>query len=137
VRHAEKDAGDDPSLTAEGRARAEALAIRMENAGIERVLATATRRAQETATPVARRLGLEVELYDPRALDALAEELRTARRSVLVVGHSNTNPTLVRKLGGDPGPPIEESEYDRVYRVDLGTGIASIERMEAPSVAAP
>ena len=34
----------------------------------------------------------------------------------LVVGHSNTTPDLVNRLGGDPGATIdEESEFDRLY----------------------
>ena len=37
----------------------------------------------------------------------------------LVVGHSNTPPMLVEALGGAPGGPIGEDEYDRLYVVTL------------------
>ncbi len=40
----------------------------------------------------------------------------------LVVGHSNTTHDLVTALGGDPGPPIESLEYDRLYLVSMEEG---------------
>ena len=38
----------------------------------------------------------------------------------LVVGHSNTTPSVVELLGGDPGSKIEKTEYDRLYIVTIG-----------------
>jgi len=43
----------------------------------------------------------------------------------LVLGHSNTTPQLVEALGGEPGAPIEEMEYDRLYIVTLMDGRTS------------
>ena len=37
----------------------------------------------------------------------------------LVVGHRNTTPDVVQKLGGEPGPAISDTEYDRFYVVVL------------------
>ena len=128
VRHAEKQDGSDPSLTAAGHARAEALAARLDSAGVERILSTDTKRTRETAEPLSRRTGLEIELYDHRRLSELADALRRDQRTVLVVGHSNTTPAFVRLLGGDPGAPIADDEYDRLYRVDLADGTTDIER---------
>lgn len=120
VRHAEKETGDpgerDPVLTEKGRRRAEALARVLRDAKIERVYSTDYQRTRQTAAPVAERLGLPVELYDPRDLEGFASTLRTGPASVLVVGHSNTTPELVTQLGGEPGSDIREShEYDRLY----------------------
>jgi broad specificity phosphatase PhoE len=131
VRHAEKDTSvaEDPPLTAAGEARARALADRLADEGIARILASDTRRARDTAAPLAARLGLQVQLYDPARLEDLAGELLWLRDNVLVVGHSNTTGELAGLLGGDPGPPIREAdEYDRLYRVDLETGATAIER---------
>lgn len=119
VRHAEKAEvpADDPPLTAEGRERARLLASLVADLELDRILTTDYARTRETAAPAAARTDLDPEHYDPGRLDALAEALRgAAGRRVLVVGHSNTTPELVRLLGGEPGPPIDEpAEYDRLY----------------------
>lgn len=120
VRHAEKaDDTEDPELTEGGKERSRLLAAMLADAGIERVLSTDTIRTRDTARVLAERLGLEIELYEPQGLDALAVELKRAGGRTLVVGHSNTTPRLVELLGGDPGEAIAEDEYDRIYIVVL------------------
>lgn len=131
ARHAETVGGDgdDRFLGDAGRARAEALADMLEDAGIQRVFSTDYRRTRETAAPIADRLGLEVEPYDPRDLPGFAEELLSLGQVVLVVGHSNTTPELVEHLGGVPGAPIDEpTEHDRLYRVELPSGETVVTR---------
>lgn len=121
VRHAEKaDDSRDPELSAAGRRRAELLVSLLEGEGIDRIHSTDYRRTRSTAAPLARALGMEVELYDPSALDAFADRLLDAGGTHLVVGHSNTTPALVTALGGEPEGSIDEAEYDRLYRVWVG-----------------
>ena len=72
-------------------------------------------RTRDTAPPIAERLGLVTELYDPGQLPALAERLQSSPGRHLVIGHSNTTPALVELLGGDPGGLIDEMEFDRLY----------------------
>lgn len=125
VRHAEKapEPASDPGLTPEGRRRASELATLLADAGIDAVWSTDYERTRATAAPLARRLGLQVRLYDPGDLESLAERLRDGSRRSLVVGHSNTTPALVALLGGEPGPPIDETtEYDRLYVLTLTDG---------------
>ncbi|MEM9599971.1 MAG: phosphoglycerate mutase family protein [Pseudomonadota bacterium] len=118
VRHAEKQAGNDPALTEAGTERAEALADLLRDAGIMQIHSSDYRRTRDTAAPLADRLGLSVALYDPRDLPGMADVLRTRSGTHLVVGHSNTTPPLVELLGGDGGEPIvEATEYDRLYLV--------------------
>lgn len=124
VRHAEAtlppyaDDPPDPHLGEPGRARANALADLLVAERIDHLFSTDYRRTQETAAPLAERLGLQVEPYDPRALDAFAARLRGTGGRHVVVGHSNTTPRLVSALGGDPGEPIDEQrEFDRLYVV--------------------
>ena len=124
VRHAEKGDGEDPELNAEGRLRALELAELLADAELGAVYVTPFRRTRETASPTAARLGLEViELEVSSDVQEHADELaqhilrRHAGESVLVVGHSNTVPAIVASLGGEPGAPMEESEYDRIYTV--------------------
>ena len=128
VRHAEKQAGDDPSLTLVGQARAEILAQELQDAGLTAIWSTDTKRTRETARPTARATGLPVQIYDPSRLDAFAKQLKAAPGAVLVVGHSNTTPQLVKALGGKPGTPIDEAiEYDQLYVVTVTRGRAKSE----------
>lgn len=76
----------------------------------------------ETAQPVADALGLEVQRYDPD--DGEAELVRILKRHkgrvILMVGHSNTVPTLIAELGASKlVPPIAEFEYDNIYLVSI------------------
>ena len=126
MRHAEPDypPGEerprDPVLSEAGRRRARALADSLTDKGITRVFSSDFRRTRETAAPLADTLGLEVEIYDAFELEAFADSLRRMSGGIVVAGHSNTTPELVRLLGGDPGEPIDEqSEFDRLYTVTL------------------
>lgn len=145
VRHAEKVTGDavmqiedprDPPLTSAGQARAEALADRLADAGITQIWSTDTTRTRDTAAPLAERLGIAVQLYDPFDLESFAAQLKTDPDvTVLVIGHSNTTPQLAEALGAEPGTPIvEATEYDRLYVIDLATDTGEIERFGAASV---
>lgn len=119
VRHAEKDTSveKDPPLTPAGEARAEALAKRLVDVELVSVHSTDTLRTRSTVAPTARAHGLALQLYDPREPDALVALLKEPGVH-LVVGHSNTVPGLVEKLGGKPGGEIDEKyEYDRLYSI--------------------
>lgn len=118
VRHGEKEAlGQDPALTAQGRQRAQNIATMLHKAGIAHIFSTPTARTRQTAQPLAERNGLKVELYDPRAPQALVAKVKGLNGPVLVVGHSNTLSELVRLFGGQPGAEIADNEYDRVYQL--------------------
>ena len=120
VRHAEKQAGDDPSLTSDGAARAALLAETLRDAGIVRIYSTDYARTRETAAPIAEVISVPVEFYDPADLPGFAVRLKAEPGIALVVGHSNTTPTLVEFLGGEPGTDIDEpAEYDRLYVVSV------------------
>ena len=118
VRHGEKmlDGSRDPALSRAGLERSAALAELLVDAGVTHVHSSDLIRTRRTAQPLADRLGLPVETYDPRDLAALAVKLRSTPGRHLVSGHSDTTPALVRLLGGDPGGEIDEAtEYDRLY----------------------
>ncbi|MGH9944819.1 MAG: hypothetical protein ACRD9R_20920, partial [Pyrinomonadaceae bacterium] len=40
-------------------------------------------------------------------------------RTVLVVGHRNTVPSLVEALSGKPAPALNDSDYDQLYIVTV------------------
>lgn len=119
VRHAEKTTSkDDPALTDAGEARAEVLANLLADKQLTHIHSSDTKRTRDTAAPLAERLGLDVELYDPSDLPAMAAKLKATPGRHLVVGHSNTTPQLTELLGGDGGTEIvEATEYDRLYWV--------------------
>ncbi|WP_407352278.1 histidine phosphatase family protein [Luteimonas sp. R10] len=129
VRHAEKVAdGDDPVLDASGLRRAEALAELLAEEPVSAVYATPTRRARQTAQPIARRHGIEVRDYDPaQPPSALATVLHTrhAGATVVVVGHSNTVPGIVSALCACPVAPLAEQDYGDLFEVRIAADGAS------------
>ncbi len=92
----------------------------LRDAGISHIYSTDYTRTRDTVVPIADLLELEIQVYDPYALEAFAEVLKRRGGKHLVVGHSNTTPTLVELLGGEPGTEIDEpGEYDRFYIVSI------------------
>ncbi|HUP65391.1 MAG TPA: phosphoglycerate mutase family protein [Thermoanaerobaculia bacterium] len=129
VRHAETSGpGRDPALSAAGEQRAQALANLLAGEGIERILTSPYHRTRDTAKPLASRLGITVEEYDPSDLQAVAESLRNSGDVILIVGHSNTTGEMAGFLGGDPGSKIGEHEHERVYRVEIPSGRSTMTR---------
>ena len=89
------------------------------NVGLTHIHTTDLNRTRSTGQPAAEAAGLAMAVYDPGDLPGLAAELTTTPGRHLVLGHSNTTPELVAALGGDPGSPIDEMEYDRLYIVTV------------------
>ena len=128
VRHAEKALipVGDPGLSPEGQARSAELARQLVDAdvvaGIDAIYSTPFRRTVETAQPVADALELEINRYDPDDNEAvLARILKNHKgKIILVVGHSDTLPTLIADLGASKKvPPIAELEYDNIYVISI------------------
>ena len=122
VRHAEKqkDGTRDPSLTSDGVARAGTLAAQLKDVAFTKILSTNTKRTRMTASLVAAQAGLEINLCGkcfPDDMPALAESLKEAGGTVLVVGHSNTTPMLAAALTGQHVDELKDHQYDRVYVV--------------------
>jgi broad specificity phosphatase PhoE len=141
VRHAEKEFGaiSDAPLSPEGEHRADRLANMFgddEKFGrLRRIYVTNTRRTQQTALRLSQRLGINSEVVDAKTDSSeLARRVLGENRGgrVLVVGHSNTVPELVKALSGaDAVPPIGEEEYDTMYIVTVPSiGRASVLRLK-------
>jgi broad specificity phosphatase PhoE len=126
VRHAEKSApnGDLP-LSAEGRARADALVAMLGHAGVSHMYSTEMIRARETAAPLAQKLGLTPKVIPVAQTDALVADLKLLPPGsvVLVVNHSGTIPALLEKLGAPKPAAIQEEQYDRLFLISrVGDG---------------
>jgi broad specificity phosphatase PhoE len=130
VRHAEKanDDAKDPNLSEQGMARANKLAAALKDTEIKAIYATQYKRTQQTAQPVASLDGLQVQVREANSqngknyvADLVADiKKKHSGETVLIVGHSNTVPEIVKYLTGKDIAPIAENEYDRIYVITLG-----------------
>lgn len=118
MRHLNTPQGvQDPSLTAEGRQQAELLPEWFAGDPPAAIYVSNTRRAQETAVPLARSLGVTPKIYDPANTPALIQQVVAERGAVLIVGHSNTVPDIVQQLGGTRPGPIAHDQYGDIWHV--------------------
>lgn len=121
VRHAEKlKVKDDPGLTDAGHARAALMRDMLRDKGVTHIHSSDYLRTRDTAAPLAKALGMDVQIYDASNLPAIADKVRSMPGVHLVVGHSNTTPQLTALLTGDPEELMPETEYDRFTTVNLG-----------------
>ena len=120
VRHAERaDSGGvtekDPSLSGTGRARAQALASTLRDAKISTIFATEFRRTQETAKPLAEQLGLQPRIVPAKETKELTAAIKSCDGNILIIGHSNTLPEMMRVLGIADPPTLGEHDYDNLF----------------------
>jgi len=103
VRHAEKmhiSGEPDPNLTKRGQQRANSLAIKLKSIELDSIYASQFKRTQQTVQPTATSQSLKLEIRDAKASVALAKELLgRCQQNLLVAGHSNTIPVLLKALG--------------------------------------
>jgi len=134
IRHAEREdePRQDPPLTSAGVARSMALARLLSNAGVKAIFTSQFTRTKQTAEPLATKLGITVTPFtlksNPSNPRQIAEEstaevtnkiLERSGQSVLVVGHSNSIPDVIKMLGGDVVPTIDESKFDDLFIVTV------------------
>lgn len=124
VRHAERaDAGTaaakvpgaDPDLAAAGHARAKRLAALLRDAKITAIYATEYKRTQQTAAPLASALGIGLTTVPSKDVQGLADRLNAAAGHVLVVGHSNSVPAILKALGVEEAVAIDESDFGNLF----------------------
>jgi 2,3-bisphosphoglycerate-dependent phosphoglycerate mutase len=129
VRHAEKDTSEmanssDPSLTQQGRKRAERLVKAIKKYRPGAVYSTDFIRTRDTAAPIAKRRDVQVKIYDAKNPNALIDEiLKSKTKRFVIVGHSNTIPSLANLLlKQDLLKPYDESIYGNllIIRVEAG-----------------
>jgi len=120
VRHAEKliiKGEHNPELTAIGQFRALNIAKQLSEVGITDIYSTQYNRTIQTARPLADLLNLEIKDYDPRNLEEFANQIKSTKGTILIVGHSNTTPMLTSLISGKVVKPIAENEYDNLYQI--------------------
>lgn len=134
IRHAEKEdePRQDPPLKKEGVARSQDLARLLGSAGIKTIVTSQFSRTKLTAEPLAVKLGLTAAAIrlksDPSNPRKIAEEstkevvtkvLERAGENALVVGHSNSIPDVIKMLGGDVVPTIDEQKFNDLFVVTV------------------
>jgi phosphohistidine phosphatase SixA len=118
IRHAERlvtPGNNDPHLSAAGKSRAKRLLHVLGQANVSAIYTSEFIRTKETAQPLADALSLspieETEAQDIKT-DIL---LNHAGKTVLVVGHTDTVPEVIRSLGDNSGHEIDVEEFDNMF----------------------
>jgi broad specificity phosphatase PhoE len=126
VRHAEKDVSptadkQNPELTADGKTRAEKLVKTAGKYKPKAIFSSNFIRTRDTAKPLAAKRELEIQIYDHRNLQAIAELIMSGKyKKIFVVGHNSTTPALANLLiGSEKYKPLLESEYDKMFVIKI------------------
>jgi phosphohistidine phosphatase SixA len=87
------------------------------SSGITTIYTTEFRRTELLAAPLARQLGLRPQVVPAADRAALLKKLAAHAHgeTVLVVGHSNTVPAVLKGLGHGELVRIDEGEFDNLF----------------------
>lgn len=129
VRHTEREGdGEDPPLTPQGEARAQALAAALRDAGITAIITTQWRRTRDTAKPLTAILRIAPEVvpvYEGKALEnslAVAAAVRRHKdETVLVVGHITVT-GVIAALGGPRLPTLCDNVFSDLFQFTPAAG---------------
>ena len=135
VRHAEKvkDGSKDPDLTPEGQARAQKLGKIMDDARLDKVCTTNTKRTIQTGEAVRYWAGdPAVETFTAAMQDSwLSDKLTEDKgKNIFYVGHQNTVPQLLNYLLGKVQYyNLPEDAFDHFY-LAVSKGVGQTEVLE-------
>ena len=118
MRHLHTPAGvSNAELTEEGRRFALLASDWFRRDPPDVIYVSTTRRAQQTAEPLAQRLHLTPKQYDPADTAGVVAAVLKEKGTVLVVGHSNTVPDIVAGLGGERPPALVHEDFGDIWHV--------------------
>ena len=130
-RHAEKmiiPGEDDPDLTSEGFKRAETLALAISNIEAGAVYSSQYKRTRQTIAPLSKAWSVEAAIIpadDPeKQIDVLFYD--HCGENVVISGHSNTLPNLIKLLDIPEKIMIEDDQYGDLYVVLWKDGIPTL-----------
>ncbi len=136
VRHAEKEVGKDPALTQVGFTRAGDLLRALNSEGIQKIYVSQYRRTQMTGDSLRIQMGVDTVHYSADTVcDHLVNSILEHRdfgKTILIIGHSNTLPKIIRKLGvlDYPQNDIPDNEFDNLYMITYKNGKAKVKKMK-------
>lgn len=124
IRHADKDRSNpdnkNPELTEEGHTRAKLWAEKFKDTPFDGIYSTNFKRTWQTAFPVAKSNKKRIVIYNPKTIDVEKFIENTQGQTVLIVGHSNSTPTLANALlGEDKYKAMEETNYAGLYIITI------------------
>jgi 2,3-bisphosphoglycerate-dependent phosphoglycerate mutase len=119
VRHAEKQSQTADALSPMGKARAACLAITLKDSHIKTVITSTFQRTQQTGAPTADEFKVQLKEMKADDFTAIANSAREAAKSgdVLIVGHSNTVPQIVKALA-NADVTVGDSDFDNLFVID-------------------
>lgn len=142
VRHAEKDTGNNPVLSAIGKERAGALHRVLQNSPVDLILVSQFKRTGMTGDSMRLYRNIETRSYKADAtgddLFNLIAALNGKYKHILVIGHSNTVPVIVRRAGAIDYtvPALPDYAYDHLFTISFEDGKIQwkLEKFGAPSL---
>jgi len=116
----------------------------LENSGVKAIYTSQYLRTKQTAEALAKQLGITAtaislkmsptnprEVSEQSIMEITSKIYERAGDAALVIGHSNTIPEVIRKLGGDVVPKIDEQKFDDLFVVTVyGKGKAKVVQMK-------
>lgn len=121
VRHAEKDTGNNPPLTQAGFKRAGDLMRYLQSKDVSKIYSTKYKRTNQTADSLKLAQNLTTIIYDADTIgNDLVAKIKAngdEGKTILVVGHSNTVPKLIRRLGVTTFAMqnLPDTEFDNLF----------------------
>jgi phosphohistidine phosphatase SixA len=134
VRHSERadEPRQDPPLNEKGILRSQELARVLANGNIKAIITSQFLRTKHTAEPLSKKLNVPVtsislslnpanprQISEQSTAEVTNKILERAGESVLVIGHSNSIPDVIKMLGGDTVPVIDEKKFDDLFVVTV------------------
>ena len=134
IRHAEREVEpqQDPPLNQKGVARSQEVARLLSAAGIKAIYTSQYARTKQTGEPLATKLGLTVipislktnptnprQIAEDSTKEVVNKILESPGENVLLVGHSNSIPDVIKMLGGDVVPTIDDRKFDDLFIVTV------------------
>ncbi len=134
VRHAEKDTGSNPAISLLGQKRAGDLYRQLKGKHIDMIFVSQFRRTAMTGDSL--RLYNKIDtmhyLADATGASLLKkiEQLPANVKTILIIGHSNTVPAIVRLAGATDFTMKElpDNEYDNLFIVKQGKKGAKLQQ---------
>lgn len=134
IRHAERadEPRQDPPLTEKGNLRSQELTRILGDANVKAIITSQFLRTKQTGEPLSKKLNVPVtsislslnpanprQIAEQSTAEVTNKILERAGESVLVIGHSNSIPDVIKMLGGDVVPVIDEKKFDDLFIVTV------------------